>query len=159
MNHSIRSYLLGKAYAENKQIRFDDEGLCVAALFHDLGLCPAYRDRSRAFPHGASRALRAFLRKHECDEARIASFSDAVDFHFGLFPRWADDPVVGLLHVGAWMDVTRRKRWTVTEKAREVTRAYPRIGFDRRFALDVLRSIGGARSCVGLLFPGRERGA
>ena len=49
LNHSIRVYLLGKVYALRKDIAFDEEGLYLAALFHDLGLCPAYTDGSRPF--------------------------------------------------------------------------------------------------------------
>src|SRR5229473_2749827 len=57
VNHSIRIYLLGKAYAQKKNINFEDEGLYLAALFHDLGLCPTYRNSSQPFQINSSRAL------------------------------------------------------------------------------------------------------
>lgn len=153
LNHSIRIYLLGKAYARKKNIDYDDEGLYLAALFHDLGLCSAYVNRSRPFQINSSRALQGFLHKRQVSPERIAPLVDAIDFHMQLFPKWSKGNIAGLLQIGAWMDITKLRRWVINDQVRAVEAEYPRLHIDRKFPKLLLGSIGGVDSCLGLLFP------
>lgn len=157
VNHSIRSYLLARPYAEAEAIACDDDALCLAALFHDLGLCSRHLDRSRPFPESSNLALVEFLAERRFDAARRAPITDAVAHHFRLFPPWSVDPLAGLLQVGAWMDAVGRKRSRFRDTARAIEGAYPRLGFDRTFPVLVLRSLGGARSSLGVFFPQYRR--
>jgi hypothetical protein len=156
-NHSLRAYLLGRAYAARRAIEVDDEGLCLAALFHDLGLCAGHGDPAAPFTFASSRRLRAFLAERGVAEPRVRPLVDAIDLHVQLFPRWKKGPVAGLLQVGAWMDITLRKRWQVWGEAREIARAFPRVGIDLEFPRRLFRSIGSVRACVGLVAPGWAR--
>ena len=42
-----------------------------------------------------------------------------------MLPKWQKGPTVGLLQVGAWMDVTGLRQWSVSREAREIAEAYP----------------------------------
>ena len=153
LNHSVRIYLLGRAYAQRKNIDYDEEGLYLAALFHDLGLCPAYKNGSRPFQINGSHALQEFLVERHVPPERIPPLVEAIDFHMQLFPRWSKGNVAGLLQVGAWMDITKLRRWVVKDQVRAIEAEYPRLHLNRRFPRLVLDSIGGLHSCLGLLFP------
>jgi hypothetical protein len=157
VHHSVRAYLLGRAFARARSITFDDEGLYLAALFHDLGLVAPYEDRARAFPIASGRALRLFLRDHGVDAARIGPLVDAIELHMSLRPRWSQGAEVGLLQIGAWADATGRGRRALGETAREIARAWPRDGFDRLFPLLVAKSIGGPSAALDLVMPGRAK--
>src|SRR5262245_50372354 len=86
LQHSRRAFLLGRAYAQAKAIDFDEEDLCLAALFHDVGLF--VRPRGMPFPLASSRSLKEFLDARGLDRARVAAMVDAIDFHMQLRPRW-----------------------------------------------------------------------
>lgn len=154
MNHCKRTFLLGKAYATVRGADFDEEGLYLAALFHDLGLCESHRDRSRPFTRCGSQALRGFMDQHDEPAPRAAVLAEAIDLHMQLLPLWGRGEVVGLLQVGAWMDMTGLRRWSVSDQARQIAQALPREGFGMvAFNFALLGSIGSAASCIGLLAP------
>lgn len=153
LNHSIRIYLLGKAYARKKSVEFDEEELYLAALFHDLGLCAAYKNSSRPFQVNSSRALEKFLRERHLPSERISPMVEAIDFHMQMFPKWSKGNIAGLLQIGAWMDITKLRRWTIRDEARAIEAEYPRLAISRKFPKMVFGSIGSVHSCLGLLFP------
>src|SRR5690242_19169140 len=90
--HSVRCYLLGRAYAHARSITFDDEALALAALFHDFRLTPAHRDRSRAFMHASAAVLRTFLDARGVARDRADAMSRAIVHHMQPFPRWSFGP-------------------------------------------------------------------
>lgn len=153
VNHSIRSYLLGATYARHRGLDFDEEGLATAAAFHDLGLCTDYRDPRAPFQFVGSRELRRFLCARGVEPARIEPLAEAIDYHMQMLPRWSKGNVVGLLQVGAWMDITGLRRWNVRKEAKEIEAVYPRAGIGMEFNKLLLRSIGSVRSCIGLMLP------
>jgi hypothetical protein len=157
LQHSKRSYLLAKAYARNKQIGFDDEGLCLASLFHDLGLSPSLRERGVAFPRTSSGLLAEFLAERGVVEERILPLVDAIDFHMQLLPRWSKGNVAGLMQVGAWMDATGLRRRAVKAEAALIADEIPRADFDRVFRGRLWESLTSWGACVGLLFPKTNR--
>lgn len=155
--HSLRTFHLATAYAGRRAIAHDEEGLCLAALFHDVGLFPPHRDRSLPFTVAGSRRMRAFLAERGVPGERVAPLVDAIDFHMQVLPRWSKGSVAGLLQVGAWMDVTSLRRWSVWSEAREIAAAFPRAGLDWRFPIALVRTFGGFRSCAGLVAPAMFR--
>lgn len=156
--HSLRCFLLGRAYGRKQRLDFDEEGLLLAALFHDLGLCEGNRNPKLPFPIVGSRALRDFLTERGVPAERIGPLAEAIDFHMQMVPKWQKGPTAGLLQVGAWMDITGLRQWSVSREARAITEAYPRGALRLSFYATVLRSIGSVGSCVGLLFPESYRG-
>lgn len=155
--HSLRTFMYGRAYGQRQGIDHDDEDLLLAALFHDLGFCPEHRNPRLPFQIVGSRALRQFLADKGTDPQRISPLVDAIDFHMQLWPRWSRGGVVGLLQVGAWMDITGLRRWGIRREARAIEGAHPRDGIRLRFYGFLFGSFGSVGSCVGTLFPGRYR--
>ena len=156
-NHSMRCWLMGRAWAARRGVEHDDEGLFLAALFHDLGLCAAHRDRRRPFPTVGSRLLRDFLAAREVAPERLGRLVDAIDHHMQPLPRWSKGPDAALLHIGAWMDITWLRRLAIRGEAGPILRAWPRLGIHWRFPCALLAAQGSIGAAVGLLFPGPWR--
>jgi hypothetical protein len=156
VDHSIRTFLLGRAYAKRRALSFDEEDLALGAIFHDLGLTK--RKESRApFTRRSSEELREFLGTRGVLDERAQTIAEAIDFHMQLFPRWSRGNVVGLLQVGAWMDLARLRRFGVRREARIIERAYPRGGVDLAFYPLLARTFSGLESVLGLFFVSSER--
>jgi HD domain len=148
--HSTRTFLLARAYGEKRKLRFDEEGLMLAALFHDFGLADSLRDRARAFTEVSAGSLREFLAGRGAE--RNARLEQAIAMHMQLFPRWSRGAEVGLLQVGAWMDVVGlRGRAVDLAYRREVEEAFPRAGFALEFHKRLFKSLGSFRSCYRLV--------
>ncbi len=152
-NHSQRTFLLGSAWAARRQLAFDDEALLLAALFHDLGFFPPHLDPARPFTLGSSSALESFLGERGYPPERIGAAAEAIELHMQLRPRVDRSAVAGLLQVGAWMDLTFLRRWSVRTEARAIAREWPRLGIDFAFPRLLVRSFGSVYACTGLLFP------
>lgn len=157
VDHSIRSFLFGRAYGRARGIDCNEEDLLVAALFHDLGFCPDYRDPRSPFPVVGSRAMRAFLTERGVAADRIAPMVDAIDFHMRMRLQIARGPAAALLQAGAWMDITGLRRGRVRGQARAIEAAYPRGDIRTRFYRLLFGSFGSVGACVGVFFPGRYR--
>jgi hypothetical protein len=152
--HSTRTFLLARAYAERRSVAFDEEGLFVAAMLHDLGLVPSLRDGSAPFPQVGSRRLVALFEAAGQPAGRGTELARAIDLHMRWFPRWSAGPEAGLLQVGAWMDVLGRGRRHLPATVRaDIDAAYPRGELTRRFPASVIPTLGSWRACAGLLVP------
>ena len=150
-NHSLRTFLLGRAYAQARRIDFDEEGLCLAAIFHDFGLFPHHLDRSKPFTRTSSELLDEFLEDRSIPESKARLLKEAILLHMQPVPRWSRGSIAGLLQVGAWMDATGLRKWRVRRTAREIERAFPRLGFSLAFPPLLVKSIGSPRVCIELL--------
>lgn len=157
IDHNLRSFLFGRAYGRKHGIDFDEEGLLLAALFHDLGLSADHRDPKLPFTIVGSRALRAFLTERGVEPERIEPLVDAIDFHLQMRPRWDSGGTAGLLQIGTWMDITGLRRRGVRSDARIIEGAYPRDDIRTRFYGLLFGTFGSVGACVGTLFPGRYR--
>jgi len=152
--HSTRTFLLARAYAERRSITFDEEGLFVAAMLHDLGLVPSLRDGAAPFPQVGSRRLVTLFKEEGQPADRGSDLARAIDLHMRWFPRWSAGPEAGLLQVGAWMDVLGRRRRQVPATVRaDIDATYPRGDLRRRFPASVIATFGSWRACAGLLVP------
>jgi hypothetical protein len=60
VNHSLRAYLWAAAHGMTQGIGFDPELLYVAALFHDLGLAPAFDSYAVSFEEAGGHVARVF---------------------------------------------------------------------------------------------------
>ncbi len=152
-HHSVRSFLLAQAYADTRELSFDEEGLYVVALFHDLGLADRYRNRAQPFQLVSSALLAQFLSDHQLSTQRSRVLTEAIDFHMQVMPRWSKGVEVGLMQIGAWMDITGLRRWSIRDAARQIDARYPRGPLIVEFSKQLVRSLGSCRSCIGLLHP------
>jgi hypothetical protein len=60
LNHSLRAYVWAAAHGTTRGIGFDPELLYVAALFHDLGLVPAFDSYAVPFEEAGGHVARVF---------------------------------------------------------------------------------------------------
>jgi hypothetical protein len=157
LRHSQRAFLLARAYGDAKEVAFDDEGLYLAALFHDVGLADAQVDGSRAFPEVSADAFRRFMEGRSTEPSRSEAFAVAIEAHMALWPRWKWGPEVGLLHVGAWMDVVGRRKGSLPAGViADVEQLLPRDSFERDFNRRLRSSVRSVRACVRLFAPRRS---
>jgi hypothetical protein len=156
LNHSLRAFFLASAYARAVGREHDGEGLCLAAIFHDFGLTEEHRKPGMAFTLASSAVLEGFLEQRAVPKERALPLIEAIDFHMQLLPRWSKGNVVGLLQVGAWMDVMGVRRSTIREAAAHIADQFPRKGFDGLFYRNLLSNLRGPMACFGLLFPRRR---
>jgi hypothetical protein len=152
VDHSLRAYLLADAYAKATARVHDEEGLCLAAIFHDVGL-GSDAPRGVAFTHTSSGELARFLGNRGVARARIAPLAEAILFHMQLLPRWAKGNEVGLLQVGAWMDVVGLRRGRVAADAARIDALLPKGNFARTFNARLLATMTSPAACLRLLFP------
>jgi hypothetical protein len=157
MHHSLRVFVLAREVARKKELVFDEEGLLVAALFHDLGLSPTYGDAKQAFPEVGATLLYDFLVARE-GETRAARLADAVDSNMRPFTPWRRGVEAGLLQVGNVIDAFGlKKRLVGKDFIHEVELAFPRLGLDKEGRRAFRASIGSFRSVARLVFPRRSR--
>ncbi|WP_250502402.1 HD domain-containing protein [Caballeronia sp. AZ7_KS35] len=126
-NHSTRVYLWGALLGKRKRITFDQELLYVAAMFHDIGLTPAYRESELRFEVDGANAARDFLRSHHVEEADVAKVWTAVALHTtpGIPEHMHGE--IALVQAGAGMDVAGRGFDDFTEEQRAaVVASFPR---------------------------------
>src|SRR5713226_8749395 len=104
-NHSSRVYYFGALEGERRGFKFDAELLYAGAMFHDIGLVPAYSSATNRFEVDGANAARDFLRRHDISEQDIDHVWTAIALHTtpGI-PEYMH-PVVALLTAGVEMDV------------------------------------------------------
>nr|WP_062644286.1 HD domain-containing protein [Caballeronia arationis] len=126
-NHSVRVYLWGALLGKQKNLTFDPELLYVAAMFHDIGLTPTYRESQLRFEVDGANAARDFLRRHHISQEDIDRVWTAVALHTtpGIPEHMHGE--IALVQAGAGMDVAGRGFEQFTDEQRTaVLHAYPR---------------------------------
>ncbi|MDY7507260.1 HD domain-containing protein [Ralstonia wenshanensis] len=128
-NHSTRVFLWGAMLGKQRRVEFDPELLYVAAMFHDIGLTPAYQKSELRFEVDGANAARDFLRSRHVDEADVAKVWAAVALHTTPGIPEHMDGEIALVQAGAGMDVAGRDFDALTPAQRAaVVAAYPRGG-------------------------------
>ena len=135
-NHSVRVYFWAALAGARKSLRFDQELLYIAAMFHDIGLTERYRDSALRFEVDSANAARAFLRSHGIAEADIQKVWNAVALHTTPGIPEHMEPEIALIQAGAGMDIAGRGYEQFTDGQRQaVIASYPR---EANFARDVI---------------------
>jgi hypothetical protein len=70
-NHSNRVYYFGALAGQRRGLEFDAELLYAGAMFHDIGLVPAYSSDADRFEVDGANAACDFLRRHNISEQDI----------------------------------------------------------------------------------------
>src|ERR1700684_4314132 len=70
-NHSSRVYYFGALAGKRRGLKFDAELLYAGAMFHDMGLVPAYSSDADRFEVDGANAARNYLRRHNISEQDI----------------------------------------------------------------------------------------
>lgn len=126
-HHSRRVFLFGALTGQRRGLRFDAELLYVGALFHDMGLVPAYSSADDRFEVDGANAARDFLQAHGVGETDIEQVWDAIALHTTPGIPRHKKPVVALVTAGVEMDVLGLAYDDFTRDERDaVVLAHPR---------------------------------
>jgi hypothetical protein len=137
-NHSSRVYYFGALAGQRRGLKFDAELLYAGAMFHDIGLVPAYSSDEDRFEVDGANAARDFLRRHNISEQDVDRVWTAIALHTtpGI-PQYMH-PVVALLTAGVEMDVLGIDYSSFTDSDRNaVVQAFPRTA---HFKEDILQA-------------------
>jgi hypothetical protein len=137
-NHSSRVYYFGALAGQRRGFKFDAELLYAGAMFHDIGLVPAYSSEADRFEVDGANAARDFLRRHNIPEQDVDRVWTAIALHTtpGI-PQYMH-PVVALLTAGVEMDVLGIDYTNFTDADRNaVVAAFPRTA---HFKEDILQA-------------------
>jgi hypothetical protein len=137
-NHSSRVYYFGALAGQRRGFKFDVELLYAGAMFHDIGLVPAYSSDTDRFEVDGANAARDFLRRHNISEQDLNYVWTAIALHTtpGI-PQYMH-PVVALVTAGVEMDVLGIDYTGFTDSDRNaVVKAYPRTA---SFKEDILQA-------------------
>ena len=104
-HHSSRVYYFAALAGRRRGLAFDPELLYAGAMFHDMGLMPAYSSAKDRFEVDGANVAADFLRSHGIAPSDVYTVWTAIALHTtpGI-PQYMD-PVVALLTAGVEMDV------------------------------------------------------
>lgn len=126
-NHSTRVYYFGALAGLRYKLKFDPELLYAGAMFHDMGLMPAFASTRDRFEVDGANAARDFLRRYDIPQEDIDRVWTAIALHTtpGI-PQYMH-PVVALVTAGVEMDVLGIEYDNFTTADRDaVVLAFPR---------------------------------
>jgi hypothetical protein len=131
-------YYFGALAGERRGLKFDAELLYAGAMFHDIGLVPAYSSNTDRFEVDGANAARDFLRRHDISQQDIDCVWTAIALHTtpGI-PQYMH-PVIALVTAGVEMDVLGIDYAGFTDSDRKaVVQAFPRSD---HFKEDILQA-------------------
>jgi len=137
-NHSSRVYSFAALAGQQRGLRFDPELLYAGAMFHDVGLMPAYSSATERFEVDGANAARAFLTQRGIAAADVDHVWTAIALHTTPGVPQHMHPVVALVTAGVEMDVLGIGYGDFSDADRAaVVGAYPR---SERFKEDIIRA-------------------
>ncbi|MBB5466823.1 hypothetical protein HDG32_002941 [Paraburkholderia sp. CI2] len=104
-NHSRRVFLWGSLAGNRKGLAYDAELLYIGAMFHDMGLMPAYSSKNDRFEVDGANAAGGFLRQYGASEYDIEQVWLSIALHTTPGVPGHLKPVVALVTAGVEMDV------------------------------------------------------
>lgn len=137
-NHSSRVYYFGAIAGKRQGLKFDPELLYAGAMFHDIGLMPAYSSPADRFEVDGANAARKFLSERGISPQDIDTVWTAIALHTtpGI-PEYMH-PVIALVTAGVEMDVLGIKYSDYPDEVRKaVVAQYPR---GTHFKEDILQA-------------------
>jgi hypothetical protein len=137
-NHSSRVYCFGALQGMRKGLKFDPELLYAGAMFHDMGLLPAYSSPNQRFEVDGANAAAAFLTRHGINQADIDLVWTGIALHTTPGIPEHMHPVVALVTAGVEMDVLGLTYTQFSADEREaVITAFPRSA---HFKQDIIQA-------------------
>ena len=134
LNHCVRSYLWGAAYASARDIDFDDELYYVSALLHDIGLTDPFDSHRLPFEEAGGDLAWVFGVAAGWPADRAARATEIIVLHMRDDVPSTADPESHLLQVATSWDVAGRRPEEFPAAMRaDVLARYPRQGFGSEF--------------------------
>lgn len=137
-NHSSRVYCFAALAGQRRGLKYDAELLYAGAMFHDIGLVPAYSHVENRFEVDGANAARDFLGRHGIAEQDIDHVWTAIALHTTPGIPQHMHPVVSLVTAGVEMDVLGIDYASFTDADRDaIVQRYPRTP---HFKEDILQA-------------------
>ncbi|CAG6398981.1 HD domain-containing protein [Streptomyces cocklensis] len=134
VNHSLRAYLWAAARGAADGIPFDPELLYVAALFHDMGLVPAFDSHTVAFEEAGGHVAQVFAAGAGWGAQRRGRLAEVIVRHMWPQVDAAADPEGHLLSRATATEITGKDADDYPADFRaEVLERYPRLDLGERF--------------------------
>ncbi|WP_166678613.1 HD domain-containing protein [Kribbella voronezhensis] len=134
LSHSRRVYVWAAAFAREHGIRYDDELLFVAAMFHDISLVPEFDSHTVSFEEAGGHVARVFAAGAGWPADRRDRLAEVIVRHMWPDVDPADDPEGHLLSRAAALDIVGKNLDDFTPAFRaEVLRQHPRLGLADEF--------------------------
>ena len=134
LSHSRRVYVWAAAYARENGIRYDDELLFVAAMFHDISLVPEFDSHTVAFEEAAGHVARVFAAGAGWPSDRRDRLAEVIVRHMWPEVEVASDPEGHLISRAAALDIVGKNVDDFSPEFRAgVLREYPRLGLVDEF--------------------------
>ncbi|OJH37310.1 HD domain-containing protein [Cystobacter ferrugineus] len=137
-HHSSRVYYFGALAGVRRGLKFDPELLYAGAMFHDMGLTPAYSSPNERFEVDGANAARDFLKSRGISPSDLDVVWAAIALHTTPGIPEHMHPVVALVTAGVEMDVLGLTYAEYPDDEREaVVAAHPRT---ERFKEDIIQA-------------------
>ncbi|QPP09209.1 HD domain-containing protein [Streptomyces bathyalis] len=134
LNHSLRAYVWAAARGAAGGITFDPELLYVAALFHDIGLVPAFDSHTVAFEEAGGHVAQVFAAGAGWPAERRQRLSDVIARHMRPRVDVFTDPEGHLLARATATEITGKDADDYPAGFRaEVLERYPRLDLNEQF--------------------------
>jgi hypothetical protein len=137
-NHSSRVYYFAALAGQRRNLKFDRELLYAGAMFHDVGLSPAYSSASERFEVDGANAARSFLTQYGISTTDIDHVWTAIALHTTPGIPQHMHPLIALVTAGVEMDVLGIDYNSFDDSVREaVVQQFPRTP---HFKEDILQA-------------------
>jgi hypothetical protein len=134
LNHCVRSYLWGRAYATAHGIPVDDELFYVSAMLHDIALTDSFDSHRVSFEQAGGDVAWVFGIAAGWPADRAERATEIIVLHMRDDVSAAVDAESHLLQVATSWDVAgRRPEEFPAETRAQVVGRYPRLGFGPEF--------------------------
>jgi hypothetical protein len=137
-HHSRRVFLFGALTGATKKLAFNPELLYIGAMFHDMGLMPAYSSPDKRFEVDGANAAADFLCRHGIPTDAIELVWTSIALHTTPGVPEFMRPEIALVTAGVEMDVLGMGFSNVTDADRAaVVKAEPRT---TQFKQDIIEA-------------------
>jgi HD superfamily phosphodiesterase len=134
LSHSRRVYVWAAALADQEGIKYDEELLYVAAMFHDMSLVPEFDSHTVSFEEAGGHVARVFASGAGWSSERRDRLAEVIVRHMWPDVNVDDDPEGHLISRAAAMDIVGRNLDDLSPEFRaHVLQQHPRLGLADEF--------------------------
>ena len=159
-NHCLRAYFWARLL-DNDLRSYDDEGVFVACMLHDLGLTERYRlqgDQQQCFTIVGARITQELAQRHQWQERRIHTAASAITLHLNVVVGDAHGKEAQMVRAGSGGDVAGLGLDVLhRDQIDEVIGRYPRLNLKQE-VVSALELEAQERPCCRTAFLCRRLG-
>ena len=134
-NHSVRSFLWGRAVADLDGVEFDSELLFVSAMLHDISLLPQFDNHTLPFEEAGGHVARVFAAGAGWSTNRGVRAAEVIERHMWPSVDPVADPEGYLLEAGTSVDISGSRAAEIPTDLRVSSlRRWPRAALATEFS-------------------------